>query len=253
MTGGESAGDVHLKTLTVVSIAAGFLIIPFHEFGHMLGFWMTGHAASMSYARAYLPPDELEPFLAVLCGPTLPIIMAVVSIFMVYRKKHLSVFYPLAVIGSFDRLIFYVRRILPSDEYALAGAMGWEAHTFQYIFMSAEMLILALIALSFFRYRIRFKQAALIVLIPIICFFIFGGAFGIFVVERFVFPEQFRIQFGWLLCLPAPVRRFRLCLGGSAMPGVLPPSQTLPSPRDHWRKLREGTSGRLYDPGSCRR
>ena len=111
MKGGESSGGVSLKTLTAVSIAAGFLLIPFHEFGHMLGFWMTGHAAAMSYARAYLPPGEPEPFTAVLCGPTLPIIMAAAAISMIYRKKHLSVFYPLAVLGSFERLPWDGRRI----------------------------------------------------------------------------------------------------------------------------------------------
>lgn len=194
-TDGKSMNVVSFKALTFVSVFAGFFLIPFHEFGHVLGFWLTGHRAGMSYARAYLIPDGPEPFLGVLGGPSLPIILAAVSVLMIYRRWNLSVFYPLAILGSFERLAHYLTGRLPSDEVMLANMMGWEIHTFKYIFLSIEILLLLLVAVSFFRNRIKFKQAVLIVLIPIICFCVLSG-FGLFVIERFVFPEQFKIQFG---------------------------------------------------------
>jgi hypothetical protein len=195
MTDDKSVNVVSFKTLTFISILAGFLLIPFHEFGHVLGFWLTGHRAGMSYARAYLIPDGPEPFLGVLGGSSLPIILAAFSVLMIYRRWNLSVFYPLAILGSFERLAHYLAGWLPSDEYNLARMMGWGTHTFKYIFLSIEILLLLLVAVSFFRNRIKFKQAALIVLIPVVCFCVLSG-FGLFVIERFIFSEQFKIQFG---------------------------------------------------------
>jgi len=200
MTDGKSVSIVNFKTLTLVSIFAGFFHIPFHEFGHVMGFWMTGHRAAMSYARAWPIPDGPEPFLGVLGGPLFPMILAVVSVLMIYRRCNLSVFYPLAIVGSFDRLAHYLIGRLPSDEATLANTMEWEPHTFKYIFLAVELLLLSLVALSSLRNRINFKKAALIVLIPILCFCVLSGL-GLFVVEQFVFPEQFRIQFGHIRLL----------------------------------------------------
>jgi hypothetical protein len=194
----EFAPIVNLKRLTIISIFVGFFVIPFHEFGHMLGYWITGHRAAMSYARAYLVPDGPDPFLAVLCGPSLPIVFSAICVFLAYKRWNLSVLYPVMIIGSFDRLGQYLLGWLPSDEADLAMKMGWEAHTFKYIFMSAEIILLLLVAISLLRNRIKLKHSMLILLIPLGCFGVCASV-GIFVVERYVFPAQFKLQFGsWL-------------------------------------------------------
>ncbi len=83
---------------------------------------------------------------------------------------------------------------VPSDERELAQIAGWPIASFKYMFLSIEVVILAFVLLSFFKYRIRPKYALLVILIPILSFFV-GALFGVFVIERYVFPEQFRIQF----------------------------------------------------------
>jgi hypothetical protein len=186
---------INLKTLTLASIVAGFFLIPLHEFGHVVGDWITGHPAAMSYARDYLLSGGKTPFFGLLGGPSLPIVLSAVAVFLIYRRWNLSVVYPVAILGSIERLSLYLAGMLPSDERDLAKLMRWDAHTFKYIFLSAEIILLCLVVLSFARYRIGFKRSVLILLIPVICFVI-GALFGVFVIERFVFPAQFKMQFG---------------------------------------------------------
>jgi hypothetical protein len=186
---------LNFKTLTLASIVVGFFLIPLHEFGHVLGDWITGHPAAMSYARDYLLSGGKTPFLGLLGGPSLPIILAAVSVCVIYRRRNLSVVYPMAILGSIERMVLYLAGILPSDERDLAKIMRWDAHAFKYIFLSAEIVLLSLIVVSFARNRIRIKHSVLVLLIPLICFVI-SALFGVFVIERFVFPTQFKIQFG---------------------------------------------------------
>ncbi|MGA2534225.1 MAG: hypothetical protein ABSG19_14460 [Candidatus Aminicenantales bacterium] len=186
---------IDFKKLTITSLIFGFFLIPVHELGHVICDWMTGHPATMSYARDRLLSGGETPFLGLLGGPLLPLIISAFSVVQIYRQKNLSLFYPLAILGSFERLVLYISGSLPSDERSLAAIVGWNMHSFQYIFLSLEVLLLFLVLLSFIRYKVHVKQAIFVFLIPLLSFFA-CAAIGVFVVERFVFPGQFKIQFG---------------------------------------------------------
>jgi hypothetical protein len=183
------------RKLTITSAIAGFFLIPVHEFGHVIFDWITGHPAAMSYARDYLLSGGRTPFLGVLGGPLLPLIISTVSVFFIYKQIKLSIFYPIAIIGILDRLVLYLIGMLPSDESSLSSMMGWNIYIFKYLFLSIELILLLLIISSFIKYKIGIKQAILVIVIPIVSF-VAGAAFGFLVVERFVFPVQFKIQFG---------------------------------------------------------
>lgn len=201
----EERLKISFKILTITSLVAGFLLIPLHELGHVVCDWITGHPAAMSYARDYLLSGGKTPFLGLLGGPLLPLILSTVSVILIYRGSHLSVSYPLAVLGTFDRLLLYLSGSTPSDERELARAVGWPATAFKHIFLGAEILILALVLLSLIRYKAGIKRSVLILAIPLASFVV-CAAFGVFVVDRFLFPEQHKIEFGFTL----PIRmRFR--------------------------------------------
>ncbi len=181
--------------MIAASVIAGFLLIPIHELGHVACDWITGHPAAMSYARDYLLSGMEPPFLGVLGGPLLPMVVAAVSILLIYLKRDPSVFYPIAFIGSIDRLVFYLMGTLPSDERNLADMAGWNIHSFQWIFLACEVVLLASIAVSFFKNRVSMRHAALVVLVSL-AGFVVGAAAGIFGVEKYLFPVQYQIQFG---------------------------------------------------------
>jgi len=183
------------RKMITSSIVFGFFLIPIHEFGHVICDWITGHPAAMSYARDYLLNGNEKPFLGILGGPLLPIILSIVSVILIYKRKNISLFYPIAVLGTLDRLLLYVFGQLPSDERDLASMAGWNIYSFKYIFLSAEVILLLLILFSLIKYKVSIKQSVFVFIIPIVCFII-GALIGIFVVERFVFPGQFKIQFG---------------------------------------------------------
>ncbi len=183
------------RQFTITSIVVGFLLIPIHEFGHVICDWITGHPAAMSYARDYLLSGGDTPFLGLLGGPLLPLILSVVSIFFIYRQTQMSFFYPIAVTGSLDRLILYLAGMLPSDEKSLASLAGWNMYAFKYIFLSAEVILLSLVLVSLVKYKVKVKHIILVFVIPLLAFVV-GVSIGFFVVERYVFPEQFKIQFG---------------------------------------------------------
>jgi hypothetical protein len=195
MTGQSSPIKIDFKKLTMTSLIFGFFLIPLHEFGHVICDWITGHPASMSYARDYLLSGGETPFLGLLGGPLLPLILSALSVVQIYRKVNVSVFYPVAILGSFDRLVHYISGRLPSDERSLAKIVGWNIYSFKYIFLSLELLLLLLVLLSLIRYKVNFKQAIFVLLIPLLSFAA-AASIGIFVVERFVFPGQYKIQFG---------------------------------------------------------
>jgi len=186
---------LNFKQFTITSIISGFLLLPFHEFGHVLSDWITGHPAGMSYARDYLFSNGDKPFLGILGGPMLPLIISAVAVFFIYKRKNLSVLYPVAVIGTLDRLVLYIMIGLPSDEADLARMIGWNLYSFKHIFLTVEIILLLLIIFSLFKYKAGFKQSLLVFVIPVISFFA-GAALGVFIVERFVFPAQYKIQFG---------------------------------------------------------
>ena len=91
------------RKLTITSIIFGFFLIPINEFGHVLCDWITGHPAAMSYARDYLLSGGDTPFLGLLGGPLLPLILSAVSVVFIYRRTKISIFYPIAILGSFER------------------------------------------------------------------------------------------------------------------------------------------------------
>ena len=183
------------RKLTITSIIFGFFLIPIHEFGHVICDWITGHPAAMSYARDYLLSGGDTPFLGLLGGPSLPLILSAVSVMFIYRQTKISIFYPIAIIGTLDRLVLYVSGMLPSDERSLAEMVGWNIYAFKDIFLSAEILLLLLVLVSLIKYKIGVKQIILVFAIPILSFVV-GASIGFFVVERYVFPVQFKIQFG---------------------------------------------------------
>ena len=157
----------------VFSAVIGFFSIPIHELGHVLGYRLLGIRATMSYAREILPPGEPQRFLGVAGGPLFTQLLCCAALLLIYRKKWLTLAFPLAVIMSLDRIILYgmawrqllvLHRAPGMDETKMATLVGWN---------------------PFFWY------AALTLF-----FFVAMAAFGVFVVERNLFPEQFRIQFG---------------------------------------------------------
>jgi hypothetical protein len=183
------------------SAIIGFFSIPIHELGHVLGYRLLGIPATMSYAREILPPGQPERFLGVAGGPLFTQLICCAALLLIYCRKWLVVAFPLAVIMSLDRIILYGidwRRLLVQhrvpgmDETKMATLLGlnpffWYA-AFTLFFILAWILIL---------YSLRFGVLRNIALcaVPMI-FFMAMAAFGVFVVERHLFPEQFRIQFG---------------------------------------------------------
>lgn len=186
---------IDFRQLTITSIIFGFLLIPIHESGHVICDWITGHPASMSYARDYLLSGGNTPFLGLLGGPLLPLMLSIVSVVFIYRRTRVSFFYPIAILGSFERLVLYLSGMLPSDEKSLAVMVGWNIHAFKYIFLCIEVSLLLLIIISLIRYKVGFIQAILVFVIPLLSFVV-CASLGVFVVERYIFPVQFKIQFG---------------------------------------------------------
>jgi hypothetical protein len=177
-----------------MSLIFGFFLIPIHELGHVIGDWITGHPAAMSYARDYLLSGGETPFLGLLGGPLLPLMLSAVSVVLIYRGTKLSVFYPIAIVATFDRLLLYLWGILPTDEKSLADKMGWNTYSFEYFFLSAEVVLLLLVVASLFRHKVGLKQSILVFVIPLISFIV-CALIGVFVVERYVFPSSFNVQF----------------------------------------------------------
>jgi hypothetical protein len=191
----NSPARIDLKKLSITALVFGFFLIPIHELGHVICDWITGHPATMSYARDRLISGGETPFLGLLGGPSLPIIVAATAVVLIYRGKNLSLFYPIAIQASIERLVFYLMGILPSDESDLARMAAWNPYAFRNIFFALEMLLLSLVIISFFKHKLEVKQSVLVVAIALVCY-VASAALGVFIVERFVFPEQFKIQFG---------------------------------------------------------
>jgi hypothetical protein len=195
MIGNKDSVGIDFKRFTITSLVFGFLLIPIHELGHVVADWLTGHPAAMSYARDYLLSGGATPFLGLLGGPLLPILVSAVAVVCIYRGINLSSAYPIAFQAAIERLVPYVGGILPSDEKDLAKIAGWNPYSFKHLFLGVEVLLLGLIIASFFKHRLGIRQPILILIVALICLVVSAG-FGIMVVERFVFPTQFNIQFG---------------------------------------------------------
>lgn len=188
--------ELQMKQFLISSLLAGFLLIPVHEAGHVIFDWISGNPAGMSYARDYLLGNGKQTFLGELGGPLMPILIAIVSIIFIYKQKvNLSIVYPIAILGCMDRLILYITGMLPSDERVLAGFMNWDAHVFMYIFLSLEIILLSLIVNSFKYFHASVKMKVLCFLIPLISFIVMA-LFGVFIIEKNIFPAQFHLQFG---------------------------------------------------------
>jgi glucan phosphoethanolaminetransferase (alkaline phosphatase superfamily) len=183
------------------SATIGFFALPIHELGHILGYRLQGIPATMSYARESLPPGQPQTFLGVAGGPLLTLFLCCVALVLIYRNKWLLTAFPLAVIMSLDRIILYgiawrqllvLHRAPGMDETKMAGLLGWNPFSWYVAFTLFFILAWVLIAL-----RLRFGVAknTLLCVIPAILFVVLA-ALGVFVVERNLFPEQFRIQFG---------------------------------------------------------
>jgi hypothetical protein len=195
MNDNNSPAKIDFKKLTITALVFGFFLLPIHELGHVICDWITGHPAAMSYARDRLLSGGKTPFFGLLGGPSLPIIVAAAAVVLIYRGKNLSLFYPVAIQASIERLVLYSTGGIPSDESDLARMAGWNPYAFRNIFLALEVLLLGLVIISFFKRKLGVKQSVVIVVIALVCF-VASAALGVFIVERFVFPEQFKIQFG---------------------------------------------------------
>ncbi|MFZ1083927.1 MAG: hypothetical protein WAN35_03045 [Terracidiphilus sp.] len=187
--------------LLAISAVIGFFEIPIHELGHVLGYRLLGIPATMSYAREILPPGQAERFLGVSGGPLFTQLICCVALLLIYRGKWLSVAFPLAVIMSLDRVILYgtdwrqllvLHRAPGMDETKMAVLLGWNP-----FFWYAALTLFFILAWILLLFRLHYGVLRNIALcaIPVI-FYVAMAAFGVFVVERNLFPEQFRIQFG---------------------------------------------------------
>ena len=105
MINNDAILKLEFRQFTITSIIFGFFLIPIHEFGHVICDWVTGHPAAMSYARDYLLSGGDTPFLGLLGGPLLPLILSAVSVMFIYRQMRISIFYPIAIIGTLDRVV----------------------------------------------------------------------------------------------------------------------------------------------------
>lgn len=185
-----------LSPLIFTSLIFGFLLVPLHEFGHVIFHWLTGNPEGMSYARDYLLGNAQHTFLGVLGGPLLPLLVSTAAVILIYRSNlNLSILYPIALLGAIERLILYVFMGLPSDEKDLADFLHWSPRSFEHIILCAEIVLLAFIIFSLFKNKVSLKMKILCIVIPIIAFVIMA-AFGVMVVERYVFPIQYHLQFG---------------------------------------------------------
>jgi hypothetical protein len=190
------SSEIHYQPLIITSLIFGFLLIPFHEFGHVIFHWLTGNPEAMSYARDYLLGNGHHTFLGVLGGPILPLLLSVAAVILIFKPSgSLSILYPLAILGAFDRFVLYITMGLPSDEKDLSDFLHWNSLAFEHIFLAVEIILYALIIYSMFRKRIKIKMMILSFVIPLISF-VLMTAFGILIIEKYVFPVQFHLQFG---------------------------------------------------------
>jgi hypothetical protein len=90
------------------------------------------------------------------------------------------------------------QRVNGRDAHRLSGRRafaGWEPSAFRNIFLALEVLLLSLVIISFFKHKLGVKRSVVVIVMALVCY-IASAALGVFVVERFVFPEQFKITFG---------------------------------------------------------
>ncbi len=109
---------------------------------------------------------------------------------LVSRARQSSL-YPVAIQATVERLIPHPCGVLPSDERDLATMAGWNSYAFKHNFLLLELLLLGLIVLSLFWDKVGVKQSILIASIALASSIVSAGI-GICVVERFVFPAQFK-------------------------------------------------------------
>jgi hypothetical protein len=195
MIASDTAVRIDFKKLTIAAFSFGFVLIPVHELGHVICDRLTGHPATMSYARDRLLSGGETPFLGLLGGPLLPTVVAAVAIAFILKGTNVSVLYPVAIQASIERLALYVLGGVPSDERDLARLAGWNAHSFRSIFLVLEISLLVLVVISMRRNKLGAKSTVLVFAIAVVCLVV-SALFGVLVVERLVFPEQYRIQFG---------------------------------------------------------
>ena len=184
------------------SAAFGFVALPVHEFGHVLGYRMLGIPAAMSYTREWQLHGEADRFLGVAGGPLFMALLCAAALVLVYRKTWLTAAFPIAVILSGERILKYgqhwrwllVRhRATPGmDETEMAGLLGWNPFSW-YVLLTLFYAAAWIVILSRLRYGAR--RNALVCVVPL-SLYVAMSLLGIFVVERNFFPKQFHLQFG---------------------------------------------------------
>ena len=170
-------------------------MIPIHEFGHVIFHWLSGNPAWMSYARDNLFPDSEKTFLGYLGGPIFPLLLGSLCLIPIYKGIKLEIFYAMAILGPFERMILYITGVIPSDERALAKILNWPEYSWLIIFLVIEITLLFLFFYSLKVNKLTLKNKILVIIIPLVSF-ILMAILGVFIIERFIFPEQFKLQFG---------------------------------------------------------
>jgi hypothetical protein len=184
------------------SALVAFLVIPLHEFGHVIGYALVGVPATMSYAREIVPPGAAGKFLGVAGGPLLTQLVCVAALVLVLRGKYLPATYAVAALTSLDRVVLYpmqgrrllvLHRFSPGmDETKMAVLSGLPSG-FWYVAFTIVFVVVWMLLIRSLRYGAL--RNWLVCLIPV-AMFVPMAAFGVLVVERYLFPMQYHLQFG---------------------------------------------------------
>lgn len=187
--------------LILFSLLWGFLHIPIHEFGHAAGSWITGTPAYFSYAREIIPPGYKQSALSVAGGPLINLIISLIILIHLWRGGDPFIWFTLLFNMTMGRILQYAPRFshimagnYPGfDETKLGVMMGIEP-LWIYLILTALFLLVTLGTVLYLR-RFSWKINLILVSTAVVLTAAMT-LFGIFIVEKHLFPDQFQIQFG---------------------------------------------------------
>lgn len=189
-----------------ITVIIAFFFVPMHELGHVIAGWLSGIPMSMSYAREYTLNGQAETAFLGLGGPIFTVVLAYIGVFIIYKRKFLMIAYPFSVIMCIDRIFIYlicffsidmktfleIKGLPGMDEKGVAELLKVNPYTFFAIIQVLELIAIILILFSL-RYSLR--KNLFIILLPVIAV-IPMIYIGFNFVERNIFPEQYKMQFG---------------------------------------------------------
>lgn len=189
----------------VVSLLIAFISIPVHELGHVIGNFLTGIPAGMSYAREYTLNGQAESLSGILGGPVLTVVLSYIGVFLVFKRKYLMFAFPFTIIMCLDRIYVYlwcfstvdierfreINGLFGMDERSAAERLNINLQTF---FLLIQLLELVVLIIIIYHLNYGLKKNLLIALTPVISTCIMRYV-GINFIERNLFSEQFKLQF----------------------------------------------------------